>query len=68
MTKLDMATASFGEKWKRMIPMVTIIPPPPIPAAFQREIVIANDTAPNNSIHSIGNTSLCVQYLFLHVS
>lgn len=57
-TVLDAATASFGLKKNNVIRIVTIIPPPPIPAALQKAIVIARRIAPINSVHSIGKTFL----------
>jgi hypothetical protein len=57
-TVLEAATASFGLKKNNVIRIVTMIPPPPIPAAFQKAMVIASRIAPINSVHSIGNTFL----------
>lgn len=58
----DIAIDSLAEKNISEIPIVTIIPPPPIPPALHNPIITPSEIAPKNSGASIGKTLLCKHF------
>lgn len=58
MMTFDIATASLDEKKNSPTAIVTIMPPPLIPAAFHIAVVISRRAEPRTSVHSAGKTLL----------
>ncbi len=56
--KFDKATACLVLNLKKIMPIGTIIPPPPIPPAFDNAIMMPSTIDPKNSSISSGKTSL----------